>query len=154
MAGIDVTWDGLPVARERPFAVAIVVWRPGRGETEFLLLHRLPPGGADYEGEWAWTPPAGARQPGEAPDAAAARELAEETGLALPLTPVPDASPSDDVALYVAEASLDAEILLDDEHDRFLWLRLAEALPKCLPPTVATGLANAGDWIETRSAGT
>jgi 8-oxo-dGTP pyrophosphatase MutT (NUDIX family) len=56
-------------------------------------------------------------------DAAAARELTEETGLALPLTPVPDASPSDDVALYVAEASLDAEIVLDDEPDRFLWLR-------------------------------
>jgi 8-oxo-dGTP pyrophosphatase MutT (NUDIX family) len=151
---MDVTWDGLPIARERPFAVAVVVWRAGRGEREFLLLHRLAPGGADYEGEWAWTPPAGARQPGEAPDAAAARELAEETGLALRLTPVPDASSSDDVVLYVAEASLDSEIALDDEHDRFLWLPLAEALPKCLPPTVATGLANAGDWIERRSAGT
>jgi 8-oxo-dGTP pyrophosphatase MutT (NUDIX family) len=142
-----------PIARERPFAVAIIVWRAAPGEREFLLLHRLAPGGADYEGEWAWTPPAGARQPGEAPDAAAARELTEETGLALPLTPVPDASSSDDVVLYVAEASLDSDIVLDDEHDRFLWLPLGEALPKCQPPTVATGLASAGDRIERRSAG-
>ena len=35
------------------------------GRDEFLLLHRVAPGGPDYEGEWAWTPPAGARQPRE-----------------------------------------------------------------------------------------
>src|SRR5512132_1581953 len=27
VAGMDATWDGVPVARERPYAVAIVVWR-------------------------------------------------------------------------------------------------------------------------------
>lgn len=105
-----------------------------------------------YEGEWAWTPPAGARQPGETPHAAAARELKEEIGLALPLKPLPDASASEDVALYAAEAPLDAEVVIDDEHDRFLWLPLADALPKCLPPVVASGLANAAAWIEDRSS--
>lgn len=149
---MEVTWDGLPVARDRPNAVAIVVWRKRRGRTEFLLLHRLAAGGADFEGEWAWTPPAGARQPGEAPDAAAARELREEIGLALPLTPIPEASASDEVALYVAKAPLNTEVVLDDEHDRFLWLPLAEALPRCLPSVVASGLANAAAWIERRSA--
>lgn len=151
---MDVTWDGLPVARDRPYAVAIVVWRNARGSTEFLLLHRLAPGGADFEGEWAWTPPAGARQPREAPDAAAARELREGIGLLLPLTPLPEASASDEVALYVVEAPLDAEVVLDDEHDRFLWLPLADALPKCLPSVVASGLANAAAWIQRRSAAT
>jgi 8-oxo-dGTP diphosphatase len=147
---MDVTWDGLPVARERPFAVAIVVWRMNRNRREFLLLHRFAPGGGDYEGEWAWTPPAGARQPGETAQAAAARELREEIGLALPLTALPDASASEDVALYAAEAPLDAEVVLGDEHDRFVWLPLADALPKCLPPLVASGLANAAAWIERR----
>jgi 8-oxo-dGTP pyrophosphatase MutT (NUDIX family) len=148
---MNVTWDGLPIAHEKPFAVAIVVWRTGASRREFLLLHRLAPGGTDYEGDWAWTPPAGARQPGEAPGAAAARELEEEIGFALPLTPLVDASASEDVALYAAEAPLNAEVVLDEEHDRFVWLPLAEALPKCLPGFVASGLANAAAWIEGRS---
>jgi 8-oxo-dGTP pyrophosphatase MutT (NUDIX family) len=150
MAEMETTWDGVPVARERPYACCVVVWRETAGGREFLLLHRLAPGGADYEGEWAWTPPSGARQPGEAPDAAAARELQEEIGLTLPLTPVPDATASEDVALYVAQAPPNAQVVLDYEHDRFLWLSLEEALPKCLPPPVASGLANAAAWIEAR----
>ena len=147
---MDVTWDGVPVARERPYAVAIVVWRAGRGGREFLLLHRLAPGGPDYEGDWAWTPPAGARQPGEGPDVAAAREMEEETVLGLPLTPIQEASASGDVALYLAEAPSDAHVVLDDEHDRFLWLPLADALPKCSPAVVAMGLANADAWLGAR----
>jgi 8-oxo-dGTP pyrophosphatase MutT (NUDIX family) len=142
------TWDGLPVAPEPPYACAVVVWRDVPSGREFLLLHRLAPGGADYEGEWAWTPPSGARQPGEEPDAAAARELAEEIGLRLPLTPLTGASATEDVALYVAEAPPRAEVVLDDEHDRFLWLPLDEALPKCLPRVVASGLANAAAWLD------
>jgi 8-oxo-dGTP diphosphatase len=78
---METTWDGLPVAPEPPFACAIVVWRERDGRREFLLLHRLAPGGPGFDREWAWTPPSGARQPGEEPDAAATRELREETGL-------------------------------------------------------------------------
>ena len=144
------TWDGLPVAPEPPYACAVVVWRDVPSGREFLLLHRHAPGGADYEGEWSWTPPSGARQPGEEPDAAAARELAEEIGLRLPLTPLTGASATEDVALYVAEAPPRAEVVLDDEHDRFLWLPLDEALPKCLPRVVASGLANAAAWLDAR----
>jgi 8-oxo-dGTP pyrophosphatase MutT (NUDIX family) len=150
MADMETTWDGLPVARERPYACSVVVWRKAETGREFLLLHRLAPGGADYEGEWAWTPPSGARQPGEEPDAAAARELEEETGLTLPLTLAPEATASEDVAIYVAEAPPDAEVVLDDEHDRYLWLSLEEALPKCLPQVVASGLANAAELILAR----
>jgi 8-oxo-dGTP pyrophosphatase MutT (NUDIX family) len=149
---METTWDGLPVAGERPCACCVVVWREAEGRSEFLLLHRLAPGGASYEGEWAWTPPSGARLPGEPLDAAAARELYEEIGLTLPLTPLLDGTASEDVALYVAHAPPDAELVLDDEHDRFLWLPLEEALPKCLPSVVASGLANAAAWIESRSS--
>ena len=149
---MKTTWDGLPVAPERPYACCIVAWRESEGGREFLLLHRLAPGGADYEGEWAWTPPSGARQPGEAPDAAAARELAEETGLRLRPTPAPNVAGMPDVALYVVQVPPNAEVVLDDEHDRFLWLPLEDALPKCLPPVVASGLAGAAAWIDTRPA--
>src|SRR5215218_1962536 len=145
------TWDGLPVARERPYARCVVVWREVEGRREFLLVHRLTAGGAGYEGEWAWTPPSGARQPGEAPDVAARRELNEEVGLVLCLTPLLDAGVSADVALYVAQAPPDAKVVLDDEHDRFLWLPLEEALPKCLPSVVASGLSSAAAWIGARS---
>jgi 8-oxo-dGTP pyrophosphatase MutT (NUDIX family) len=150
MAETETTWDGLPVAPERPYACCVVVWREGEHGREFLVLHRLAAGGAGFEGDWAWTPPSGARQPGEAPDAAAARELREETGLMLPFASVPDA-PSEDIALYVAQASLDNEVVLDHEHDDFLWLTLDEAVGKCLPPEAGACLANAAAWLDART---
>src|SRR5213083_94412 len=58
---------------------------------------------------------------------------------------------SNEVALYVVQVAQDAEVVLDDEHDQFLWLSLEDALPKCLTSMVASGLANAAAWIESRS---
>jgi ADP-ribose pyrophosphatase YjhB (NUDIX family) len=104
---------------------------------EFLVLHRAHHG-SEYAGEWAWTPPSVARQPGEDPDAAASRELREEAGFALPFAPVE--SPNPDVALYVAEAPRDAEVELDAEHDAMRWLPLEAAAELCLPSPVADGL--------------
>jgi 8-oxo-dGTP pyrophosphatase MutT (NUDIX family) len=145
---METTWDGLPVARERPYACCIVVWREGENGREFLLLHRLAPGGPGFEGEWAWTPPSGARLPGEGPDEAASRELREETGLTLPLTSAVAAAASDDVAVYVAQAPSDAEVVLDEEHDEFVWLSLDEAAARCLPAVVAAGLTSAAASID------
>ncbi len=137
---METTWDGVPVAREPPFASCVVVWREGREEREFLVLHRAH-FGPDFAGDWAWTPPSGARQPGEDPTTAAVRELREETGLELSLTPIE--SPSPEVALYVAEARRDAEVTLDPEHDAHRWLPLEAATELCLPATVADGLRQA-----------
>ncbi len=148
MAGEETTWDGLPVAREPPRACCVVVWREGERGREFLVLHRLAPGGAGYEGNWAWTPPSGARLPGETPEAAASRELREETGLLLRLTALPEAAPSGDVALFVAQTPPDADVVLDDEHDEFMWLPLEEAGARCLPVEVADGLMNASAWLD------
>lgn len=131
---METTWDGLPVSREKPHAACVVVWRSAPAGREFLVLHRHHEG-PEYEGDWAWTPPSGARFPGENPDATAERELREETGLALRLRRCAR-DPSHEVALYVAEAPADATIALDAEHDRFEWRSLADAVRSCLPTAV------------------
>ena len=125
------------MACERPYASCVVVWRDGATGREFLVLHRAH-FGPDFAGEWAWTPPSGARQPREHPDAAAVRELREETTLELRLARIE--SPNPDIALYVANAPREAEVVLDSEHDAHRWLRLDDAAALCLPATVAEGL--------------
>src|SRR5215813_11785649 len=74
---MDTTWDGVPITPEWPRGASVVVRRP---DGDVLLLHRAHHG-ADYEGPWGWTTPAGSRQPGEAILASAHRELAEEADL-------------------------------------------------------------------------
>ena len=141
---METTWDGLPVAREPPYACCVVVWREAVDGREFLVLHRAHEG-PDYAGEWAWTPPSGARQPAEDPDAAAERELREETGLDLPISRIEPLT--EDVALYLVEAPADAEVALDAEHDAFRWLSLEAAAALCLPAVVADGLRHAAAML-------
>ncbi|MGH7468575.1 MAG: NUDIX domain-containing protein [Longimicrobiales bacterium] len=74
------TWDGKPIATEPPFGATVMVYRTTSSGREFLLLHRAHRG-LEYEGDWAWTPPAGARYPNEPIEACALRELREEAGL-------------------------------------------------------------------------
>lgn len=140
MAGGRVTHDGVAVADEPPFGASVVVYRRADAGVEFLLLHRAH-GGPDYEGDWAWTPPAGARQPGEDPDRAAARELREETGLELPIRRICDGL--GDWRIYTAEAPLDAVVVLDAEHDRFEWVAASDAPARCSPELVAAQLRSA-----------
>jgi len=135
------TWDGKPVSRENPRGVSIVVYRRAADGFQFLLLHRAH-NGPDYEGDWAWTPPSGARLPGEPPAACAARELREETGLTH--TPRPTNLGSSAWAVYLVELDADAPVTLDAEHDRFEWVSLADALRRCRPPVVADALRHVG----------
>jgi 8-oxo-dGTP pyrophosphatase MutT (NUDIX family) len=130
----STTWDGLPISREAPFGTSIVVYRQGAYGVEFLLLHRAHHG-PDYDGEWAWTPPAGSRLPNEPVDECARRELMEEAGLALPVQAADLGKES--WAIYYAEAASDQVVtLLDVEHDRFEWVPLEVALARCLPEVV------------------
>ncbi len=133
------TWDGLPVAADEPHGAAIVVRRPdGHGGREYLLLHRAHRG-PDYDGDWAWTPPSGARLPGEPVLAGALRELAEETGITS-AEPVP-VNLSGPWAVFLAEVPRAAAVRLDVEHDRFAWTSPGRALARCRPSSVAANIA-------------
>jgi 8-oxo-dGTP pyrophosphatase MutT (NUDIX family) len=132
------TWDGLPVSPEPPYGCAVIVYRQGAAGRELLMLHRAHHG-ADYEGDWAWTPPSGARLPGEVLDDCAQRELREETGLSLPLHATACGTP--DWYAYWAEAQHDAVIVLDAEHDRYVWMPPDEAVQRCAPDAARWALA-------------
>ena len=140
------TWDGLPVSPENPIAVSVVVWRAARRGREWLILHRHHHG-REFEGDWAWTPPSGARLPGEPVGDAARRELREETGL--PLEPVPTPCGDEEVAVFVAEARPDVEVALDAEHDAFQWVGLDDVLSRCLPRRVADSVACVAVWLDS-----
>jgi aminoglycoside 6'-N-acetyltransferase len=130
------TWDGRQIAGDNPRGSSVVVRRHDTaGEASYLVLHRAV-NGTDYEGDWAWTSPSGARQPGEAIFPAALRELAEETGIA-----------SEDVwavdlsgrwAVFACDVPDDQVVeLLDAEHDRFVWLSVEAASTRILPARAA-----------------
>jgi 8-oxo-dGTP pyrophosphatase MutT (NUDIX family) len=123
------TWDDVPIADEPPYGASVVVYRRGAKGLELLLLHRGHLG--PEEGDWSWTPPSGARWQGEAIDACARRELSEETGLELPLKDT--ACGDDEWHIYLAEASHADGVVLDNEHDRYLWLSPREAIAKVSP---------------------
>lgn len=138
------TWDGRPVSPDPPHGVSIVVYRRAGDDHHFLLLHRAHHG-PDYEGDWAWTPPSGARLPGEPLDACAVRELREETGLFLIPRPTDLGSP--EWAVYLAEVEGNDPITLDAEHDRFEWVTLGHALQRCRPSVVSDALRRVGQHL-------
>ena len=144
------TWDGKPIAPEPPFGATVVVFRVRERGPEFLILHRAHQG-PTYDGDWAWTPPAGARQPGESIEACARRELYEEAGLSAQIHPV--RSNQQDWSVYWAQVAPDDDARLHDaEHDRFEWVPLGEALRRCRPERVAAGIECAAQAIGIATA--
>lgn len=109
----------------RRHEVAVVVRRPG---PEYLVVLRSPERGG------YWNLVAGGVEPGEAPAEAAARELAEETGLVAQVLPLGlDLSyekPAGRVRLdaFVAEAPAGWEPDLDGEHVEHRWCSADEAV--------------------------
>jgi 8-oxo-dGTP pyrophosphatase MutT (NUDIX family) len=131
------TYDGLPVSREPPHGASVVVRSPSPDGWRYLVLHRSH-NGPDFEGDWAWTPPAGARFPGEDIAACATRELEEETGVRG--SPVPLSVDGTDWAVFGLEVPWGTAVSIDGEHDRYEWLALEEACGRCLPLVVAQSL--------------
>lgn len=136
------TWDGLHIAADQPTGATVVVRRPGAsGQPEYLLLHRNSRG-PDFEGDWAWTAPAGCRQPGEPVYPAALRELAEEAGLtglrpwAVDLSRQKPRGTS--WVVFAVDVAADVQVdLVDPEHDRYEWVSAAEARRRVRPRFVA-----------------
>ena len=140
---LEHTWDGLPIAPDNPRGAMVVVRRAdGRGGHEYLMLHRAHRG-PDYEGDWAWTPPSGARLPGEPVLTGVWRELSEEAGLG-PADLAPAGLVPVDLsagwAVTAAEVGAGTPVRLDAEHDMFTWLPLADALARCQPSAPADNL--------------
>ncbi len=132
------TYDGLPASRERPHGATVVVASQSPDGWRYLLLHRAHHG-PQFEGEWAWTPPAGARFPDEDIAACAARELEEESGL----RGMPKPLTVEDVEWAVFELVVPwgTAVVVDGvEHDRYEWLALDDACSRCLPAVVADSL--------------
>lgn len=130
------TWDGQPIAPDEPHGSAVMVRRrTPDGSVEVLLLHRAHEG-PDYDGDWAWTSPAGARRPAEPVYEAALRELAEEAGITgVALAPF---DLSGRWALFVTDVPYDVTIdLVDPEHDRWVWVSPQTAQTMARPAVVA-----------------
>jgi len=125
----------------RPEEVAVVVRRPAAQGAEYLVLLRSP----EKLGYWHLV--AGGVEAGEQPGVAAARELAEETGLAATPTPLGTALAYDlagdpesvrerfppgteriVVWPYVADAPPGWEPVLDAEHVEHRWLPADDAV--------------------------
>lgn len=139
---LNRTWDGIGIAVDNPHGAAVVVRRrTAAGQPEFLLLHRKHKG-RDYDGDWAWTSPAGCRQPGEPVYPAALRELAEEAGL-VGLRPWAvdlswDLPSGSSWVVFAVDVTADVHIdLVDPEHDRHEWLSASEARRRVRPNFVA-----------------
>jgi len=115
----------------------VVVSCSSGGQRLYLLLHRAHQG-PDFEGDWAWTPPSGARFPDEDPERCAHRELMEETGLTGPLVSVSWDNP--EWAVFRLDLATISIVRLDDEHDRFEWVNVEEARRRCQPAVVRKGL--------------
>jgi 8-oxo-dGTP pyrophosphatase MutT (NUDIX family) len=128
------------VSTDPPFGALIVVYRRILERIEYLVLHRAH-NGPEYEGDWAWGPPGGSRDPGETIDDCARRELHEETGLELTLRRVHH-DPLD-WAVYLTEAPAGTGIALSSEHDRWLWLPARAALAQVSPTIVTSELRSA-----------
>jgi dATP pyrophosphohydrolase len=106
-----------------PHEALVAILRDGR----LLLVHRVP----DDGGYWHLV--GGGIERGESPAVAAAREVAEEVALAVPLDPldVTYAYERDGLTIVVecfrAAAPAGWEPRLNEEHDDYRWCDAAEA---------------------------
>lgn len=130
--------DDRIMAGDPPFGATVVVYRR-TPELQVLVLHRAG-NGPGYEGDWAWTPPAGARFPAEPIEDCAARELHEEAGLDLRAQRVEGRGDQKRV-LYAVEVAENVAIRLDAEHDRYEWVPADDAIGRCRPAAVSEGVA-------------
>ena len=116
---------------EKHYSAGIVVYRKQESNIEYLILHYA---------KGHWDLPKGHLELGETNEEAALRELEEETGLEIAITPgfeesfsyifIEDGQMIDKtVSFFVGQAEKD-NVILSDEHIDYKWLSLNDALNK------------------------
>jgi lipoyl(octanoyl) transferase len=118
----------------RTYTVSLTAVRRGASGPEVLLLRRIPERGG------FWQPITGRREPGESGEAAAQRELEEESGARLPVRSltyrhsfafgdvVPPAIFEEEA--FVADWPAEFEVRPGPEHDEAEWVSVDEALSR------------------------
>jgi lipoyl(octanoyl) transferase len=140
--------------------ISVTAVRPGPAGPEVLLLHRIPERGG------FWQPVTGRRMRGESAEAAAQRELEEETGARLPVRSlsyrhsfafgdvVPPALVEEEAFAVDWPSGLDARP--GPEHDAAEWVGVDEALRRLpfaglrravLRASRGEGTATGGEWL-------
>lgn len=136
----------------RPEEVMIVVYRPG---PEFLVALRSP------ERHGYWNLVAGGVEQGEAPAAAARRELEEESGLSSParfeslpleLGYVRPEGMRITMHTFLAEAPAGFEPVLNEEHVDYCWCSAGEAGDLLAYPEPRVAVAHVARLLASESS--
>lgn len=129
--------DGSTFRAERPAPAAGVILRAPDGRCLFLQRAR-----GNFVGHWAW--PGGTREPGEASDETALRELEEEAGYSPDLSePAQVVHSTNDFVTHLVDVPQAFEPTLNDEHYDYQWAWPAMA-PEPLHPGVAATIEEVG----------
>lgn len=128
-------------------ASGAAVSRPGKSQTEYLLIHRA------HRSDW--TLPKGKVEPGEDLISAAIREVREETGLAVVLgAPLPTqqylVKGAPKAVFYWHASIVGGSFTPNDEVDEIVWLPLSKAVKKLSYKHDAEVLRAAAELIPTR----
>jgi 8-oxo-dGTP pyrophosphatase MutT (NUDIX family) len=124
-----------------PFVATIVVTSRGPKGPHVLLLH--PADIETLDGEWAWVPPGGVREPGEKIADCAARELREETGIVAEPEPV-RVDEAEEVGVFRLDVPWGTPVKLSAEYTASEWVPVEQVADRCQPAdlldTVRIGL--------------